>query len=510
MKNSEFLQDVAIDDSQLQMQLYDYCSPPLVSGLYTIESSQNVVWTEKQVDQTYEKKQQFVVEGPRFTLDPNYVYSIFPPANKQGRYDVYVPDIVLTKRTLPWERTIDDKAPKKPPEPWVALLIFTADEVSKVVNGTVGKVVSPESASIMGPQLTAPVSEAEKANQCLMIDIPKETFSAVVPARTELPYLAHCREVDMANKELRADIEEGWFSVVMANRFPQPGVLNYACLVSLEGFADYLYGGTPIPASYTTVRMAVLAAWSFTPLPKQGETFEGLVQNMDACSLHLKNKPASLNTTEEQLVAAAFHDGYVAMNYLTRQGERSAAWYRGPLTPVKLNLVKLEPFFSSESGMIYDPGTGLFDMSYAVAWQIGRLLALSDSEFAVGLMKWRKAQKVSSNLQLEQRNTLNRMQGLLTNVVPAELTLEDKHAITDLIHTFLSVSFSALVSPAANAAAAPLIRTGDPTGRKAVAHQMPGLLSEQQLLEVLRSGPFMKDRLQQIITSAQTNNQEEE
>lgn len=498
MKNSEFLLEEPINDTHLQMRLYDYCSPPLVSGTYTIKTSQQLLWTEKKVNQTYDKQQQFWVDGPRFSLDPNTVYSIFPPANKQGRYEVYVPNIVLTKRTLPWERTIDGKAPTNPPEPWMALMIFTADEAGKVVNGTVGQVVSPTDTKIMGPQLTAPVTDAEKENQCLMIDIPKENFSALVPSRADLRYLAHCREVDMANKELRADIEEGWFSVIMANRFPQPGMLNNACLVSLEGFANYLYGGQAIPAQYTTVRMAVLAAWSFTALEKQGETFEGLVQNINTCSLHLKNKPASVATKEEQLVAAAFHDGYVAMNYLTRQGEKSAAWYRGPLAPVQLYPVKLEPFFSAESGMIYDAKAGLFDMSYAVAWQIGRLLALSDSEFAVGLMKWRKEQKVSQNLRFEQSNAMHRMSGVLETSGLENISLDDKRVIADMIHSFLSVSFSALVSPK-NADAAPLIRTGDPTNIQAVADQMPGLLSRDQVLDVVRSGAFMKDRLQQII-----------
>ena len=244
--------------------------------------------------------------------------------------------------------------------------------------------------------------------------------------------------------------------------------------------------------------MAVLAAWSFTAQPIQGETFEGLVQNIDTCSLHLKNKPASVVTTEEQLVAAAFHDGYVAMNYLTRQGERSASWYRGPLNPVQLHPVKLQPFFSAESGMIYDAKTGLFDMSYAVAWQIGRLLALSDSDFAVGLMKWRKSQKVAQNVKLEQSNTLQRMPGVLESGGIQNLSLGDKQALAGMIHSFFSVSFSALVSPA-DPDAKPLISTGDPTGTKAVADQMPGLLSREQLLDVIRSGPFMKDRLQQII-----------
>ncbi|BAU54016.1 hypothetical protein [Mucilaginibacter gotjawali] len=507
MKNSEFILNASLDDSQVQMQLYDYCSPPLPSGTFTIETHQQVVWTEKKVNEPYDKLQQFFVDGPRFTLDPNYVYSIFPPANKQGQFDVYVPDIVLTKRTLPWERTIDDKSPLIPPEPWMALLIFTQEEVEKVKNGTVGDVVTPTDPKVMGPQ-NLTTTEAERAVQCLYADIPKDIFSAVVPARAELPDLAHCREVDMADKELRADIQEGWFSVVVANRFPTPGMVNNAFLVSLEGFSEYLYGGKPIPAQYDTVRMAVLAAWSFTALPAQGETFEGLVQNINVCSLHLQNKPVNVVTDAEKLVADAFHDGYVAMTYHTRDGEKTAAWYRGPLTPVKLDFVKLDPFFSAESGMIYDAKTGLFDLSYAVAWQIGRLLALSDSEFSVGLMRWRKEQKVAQNLNMEQGNTLARMQGLFGDTA-AQFEYNDKKAIANLIHTFLSMDFANMVRPE-SIAAEPLIRLADHTGTRGRTSQMPGLLSKQEVADLLRQGPFIMERLKQIIKTPGANNTEEQ
>lgn len=496
MKNSEFILDAPADDSKVQMQLYDYCTPPLFSGTYAIETSQLLEWTDKKVKEQYDKAQQFWVDGPRFTLEPSNIYSVFPPANKQGHYKPYLPNIVMTKRTLPWERIIDKQQSPQAPVPWMALLVFTEGEIKQVKNGTVADVVTPADAKIMGPQ-NLTVTDAEKALPCLMVDITKAAFGAVVPAKAELPYLAHCREVDMAHKELRSDIAEGWFSVVMANRFPTPGKLNTACLVSLEGFADYLYGGTAIPAQYEEVRMAVLATWSFTTLEQQGETFKDLAQNINTCSLHLPNKPAATITEAEKLVAAAFHDGYTAMTYKTRQGEQTAAWYRGALTPVKLDKVKLDPFFSSESGMIYDQKTGLFDLSYAVAWQIGRLLALSDSEFAVGLMKWRKEQKVAQNLKVEQHHTLSRMKGLFAHA-KLQLDTADKHMVADLIHSFFSTDFARQVNPA-NREEAPLIRTGDASGMRSRVAGMPGLLTQSEVAELLQQGPLMKDRLKQLI-----------
>jgi hypothetical protein len=519
------------DDTQFAMQLYDYCAPPLLSGVYSIAASQRVVWTKRNVDQQYDGAQQILVDGPRFTIDPTLVYSIFPPANMQGQYEDILPHIVLTKRTLPWERTIDGKPATNPPIPWFALLLFSESEVQKILNITVGDLITPGDPTIMGPQGLTNVSALDKAMPCMGIDIPKATFQAVIPSRAELPYLAHCREVDMANKELRSDIEEGWFSVVVANRLPEAGSRNYACLVSLEGFSDYLYGGNAIPNNYQQVRMAVLATWGFSALPARGETFKDLVQGLDACSLHLRNQPTDANSDAGKLVSAAFHDGYVALNYHTRDGEQTAAWYRGPLLPVMLNLVKWDPFFSAESGMIYDPGTGLFDLSYAVAWQIGRLLALSDSEFAVGLMNWRKEQKVAQNLRLEQYNAMDRLQGIFRILQPpfgqtpddrqnalsgqpptsrqpetpnsgeslgAAADTDDKYRIRHLIDLFLSSGFPQMVSPRQKSAS-PLIRMGDPTGTQSKENELPGLLSRAQITELLEQGHNMKDRMKEIL-----------
>jgi hypothetical protein len=286
-----------------------------------------------------------------------------------------------------------------------------------------------------------------------------------------------------------------------------PGKVNNACLVSLEGFSEYLYGGKPIPAQYDAVRMAVLATWSFTALPAAKETFGDLVENLDVCSLHLQNKPPQVNNDAEKLVANAFHDGYVAMNYHTRDGEGTAAWYRGPLTPVKLENATLGPFFSAEAGMVYDAKTGLFDLSYAVAWQIGRLLALSDSEFAVGLMNARKEQKLNQNIGLEQENSLSRMQGLFAET-PLQLGRNHRHAITDLIHDFLSKDFASSIRPK-SLAAEPLISVADHTGTKQKAARLPGLLSKQQVADLLQQGPFALERLKQIITTPKDNDKED-
>src|SRR5688572_6949245 len=130
MKNSEFLLNQVKDGAQQEMQLFDYCVPTLLSGTYYISTDQTITWTERNVAQTYSKSQPFMVQGPRFAIDGAIVYGLFPPAAGTGQYESALPTIVLNRRTLPWERTISDTdASSDPPIPWIALMVFTEDEV---------------------------------------------------------------------------------------------------------------------------------------------------------------------------------------------------------------------------------------------------------------------------------------------------------------------------------------------------------------------------------------------
>ena len=70
------------------------------------------------------------------------------------------------------------------------------------------------------------------------------------------------------------------------------------------------------------------------------------------------------------------------------------AWYRGPLSPYQITgdfpLSSADPdsiYLNAQAAMIYDETTGLFDLTYAVAWQLGRLLALNDRHFAQELLQ---------------------------------------------------------------------------------------------------------------------------
>ncbi len=145
----------------------------------------------------------------------------------------------------------------------------------------------------------------------------------------------------------------------------------------------------------------------------------------------------------QKLVTGALNEGYVPLAYEMRSGERTAGWYRGPLLPVRTKPAQSTaparaPFESAEAALIYDSRTGMLDVSYAVAWQIGRLLALSSPQFASSLSRWRQQGQVLSDrlLQAKILNQQFREEQLfitLDEVISADET-EQRQKLIDLVH----------------------------------------------------------------------------
>src|SRR5215467_12166716 len=134
------------------MYLYDGITPPTVDGSYQMTVSTDINYGTVQ---SAPITRYFDVVGPRFTLDPTTVVNVFPPRNGQGTYQDSLPQIVLSRRTLPWERRIDtdlnplpkpkdNSNPPKRDVPWVALLLFEEGEYTLLQSQTLESVVPPQ------------------------------------------------------------------------------------------------------------------------------------------------------------------------------------------------------------------------------------------------------------------------------------------------------------------------------------------------------------------------------
>jgi len=385
-----------------QIQFHEWCEPPLEPGDYTVDLHQAVTGLK-----TFDNDFSFSVAGPRFSLSPSEIYSVYPPKGQTGDFANTLPHIVFTRRTLPWERSVDP-GPRQTGDklPWMALLVLSAadfpeQEFPKIKALRVGELINPKPAdAFVGPQLVTSSGDdglaayEKEADLCNVLELPWDLFQSVAPAKKDLAYLAHVREVNTGNKETLSFLADGWFSVVLANRLPEPErkgtdpplpVENRAYLVSLEGLSDYLHGsGSTVNKP---VRMAVLSSWSFRC--REAFSFKAA---MDILKVRLLIVPGldSAQTDAEKQVNDAWKVGYTALNHSTRLGEKAVSWYRGPLVP--LDLAKQTNFMfrpAADAALRYSPLDGMMDVSYAAAYQLGRLLALQDRHFATALYSYR-------------------------------------------------------------------------------------------------------------------------
>lgn len=478
--------------------LHDAVRPAVPDGVYTLSVTQRLDPPGESVDPL---TKHLAVTGPRFTLPPDQPLSFFPPENATGAFSTRLPQIVLRRRTLPWERYIDKDEKDLP---WLALVVL-ADGEGQLTTGQ-----PVDTAGLPDPDL-------RDSDTRDVLTVTERVISQVFPSKQDLPWLCHVREVDLSDTELALGDDDGWLAVVLANRLPQPGVHYTACLVSLEGhggdlpaveppvnvftgttvytqaefkaaavrqrqsetFVDGTFSaaagaaapdadadadaaaaaagpvtlvGAPRPATKPPVtrdawsapalsgavaagqqagtvvkgvvtgatsviglsvnqvfldpearlvQFTVLKHWSFTC--GDGGDFESLVRGLDdgmlgtlpppgAPAAAAGTPPGAPSTRPDPVVTDT---GHVQTAAVSRRGDAGKAWYRGPFTPRQI--LRAEPDESGGLPLVHAADQarrvgpdGLEDLSLAVAFEIGRLLAVAQPAVVAGLLGWRQ------------------------------------------------------------------------------------------------------------------------
>ena len=379
------------------MKLYDNYKAPLPGGSYRFVLQQTVK-LEGEAERHYYRDQSFEVLAPRYSIEPDEVHAFFPPAGGVAGYQNVLPHLIMRSRNLPWERTLWDGAKR---EPWLALLVLSEEEIVaggvEMKTGTVADLTPRETDDLtadpakqefwtrleLNKSLVLPrFTRKEDPNTPVrLLDLDLKLFLKICPRRDDLPLLAHIRHVDTANKVPLDMVANGEFSVLVANRFPQKGT-NTIHLISLEGWEDVI-GRSPeqgLPA--TRIRLITLADWTFVCDSSGHDTFAGLMGGLRKNSTIFGVKlPAPTASTH---VNQALERGYVPVDYKPLDSTTTMAWYRGPLSPV-VRRRNAKTFLRADEALIFDDKTGIMDVSYAAAWELGRLLALSSPAFSKGL-----------------------------------------------------------------------------------------------------------------------------
>jgi hypothetical protein len=472
-----------------RMTFIEHFIPPLEAGTYQVSVEQRLKHAPtadvpEAIDEAYVNTRRFVVSGPRFRLDPTEVNAVFPPANNQGEHGNVLPHVVLTRRTLPWERTPDGTGDGRP---WLALLLFDEHDppppVSTVQLGDLQRqpFVREPAATATASTLAADAVSYEDgfrilkltfareygeewSDRCQVIDVPADLFRTVAPSLDDLSWLAHARTVSTVRKAGVAGEAPATFSVVVGNRLTGPGSRCTVHLVSLEGMAPFLPGGAAGQAK--TIRLVSLRSWSYTSLDPR-ESFTGYLKALNTGPL----QRALQAPDPGQQVAGAFAMGYTAAAHHTRQGDRTVSWYRGPLVPFEVPSTIFVPTPDPDSGLPvraietadelvrYEPANGLMDVTYAAAWQLGRLLALQNQRFAAVLQDWRRdntRRTAASLLHAVGRERFGAALALPADLAdgPAVLGAAAQFIATHLKPPAVRASTGAALAPAASANAA--------------------------------------------------------
>ncbi|WP_322871267.1 hypothetical protein [Streptomyces goshikiensis] len=403
----------ATDD--LRVAFHDYRRPEAAAGVYTLTAEHRLTKDGTRVDSPAipATEQRFEIRAVRFVLDPSSVHARYPAEGAVGDFGRTLPHITLNRSILPWERLLKARAVPEQ-APWLALLVFRAGELPDDPEGlglsttrTVAELRRPP-AGTLGPDLSdIGITPAIEASRCQSIDVPAALFTALVPREEELHYLAHVRDVSPRPRRGGQDGEvlaKGQYAVLAANRFPgRPGTYT-AHLVSLEGFEGRLEPGR-LPAGTNAVRLCALHSWTFTSAPDgtrdPAALLSGLVApaRADRENLALRLRPggsvASRSAPEaERYTERRLHLGYVPLPYRLLSGETTYGWYRGPFLPVMAaatrDFARDAPQTTADHALIYEPEHGLFDISYAAAWTLGRTLALSDPDYSEEITRARR------------------------------------------------------------------------------------------------------------------------
>ncbi|MBV9788003.1 MAG: IPT/TIG domain-containing protein [Chloroflexi bacterium] len=419
------------------IQFFDGYFPALEAGTYTIGVAHTLAGTPGTPPSYTMPTQTFIVQAPEFSIDTTIVQSFYPPAGGSDVYGQQLPFIVLTDPALPWERSLipgQGQPSATEPTPWMALLIFAAGEIELPANSNNPVTAMPVSQllaadpNVLKPQLPSGWVAADVlASQTQTITITGAAFKAVVPSPADLRYMVHCRGVNTL------DEGELLLSVLLSNRLavtnatitPAAPLRYYAHLVSLEGFADYMGpDGKAIPTKPNSsdpmdVQLVSFFNWTFTSQPESDLGFEEIIKGLIGSEQSESTTPSAQgalalpmppNSNLPQPVQNRLVEGYVALRFVSGSGDDSFAWYRGPFSaavPQALPTVGNPPVpiaqaQNADELMIYLADQGLFDLSYAAAWNIGRGLALADPNFAQNVSAYRQAASSAVNL-LAQR-----------------------------------------------------------------------------------------------------------
>lgn len=379
--------------------------PKLIAGEYSI-AIEHYIATEKTATprQVGSAEYRFYIDAPRFSLNPQDIAAVFPPAGSLGEHSNVLPHIQFQRSTLPWERQplYGDKN-----SPWLALLVLHEDELGS--GSSINVITQTVTLEKLGDQPDAQLGQHPQ-DPVNIIDIDAALLKRIFPDPVVRKWLAHVRN---STVDGRSGSKER--AVIVGNRLPAANGGSIVHLVSIAGrdidkeIAD--------AKTAQKLRLITLYSWRFACLTPT-HSFKGLLLNLNQ---RLRLEPETNTLVKEQLPGVlrlphsknADAEGYlkrgaVPLPHTTRLGNRTVSWYHGPFVPGTLSCTPIEfPIQAADQAVHYNESLGMLDVSYGAAWELGRLLTLQNKTVAAALYNWKRRHAQTEKLLEAERQFLH-------------------------------------------------------------------------------------------------------
>lgn len=458
-----------------EIRYFDLIQPPLAQGDYKVSIKQTFptsVDGQTTGIPTQNQDKYIRVEGSRWSIDPLTIHSRSPPKNEQNVIlDGMLPKIVFQSKTLPWERTIDDDDEI----PWMGLLLIREDEFEAycriLPDGlTSNDTLTGTSHDFLGSTTDPPIQIKilEISNKLLKAIGPKkEELSYLAHGLQVNP-----RDKELCG----SDEDGIFSVILSNRIPSKEGTKYHACLVSFEEVLDRLPTSNDIdyitlpsspqreeeslrvltkashvekqskkranqtlhqqtyvaPNEFDGAKTLLVLLDSWTFKTGDGGDFASRIKNIkfrkhedesssvgrlgsiydfaNGLEKHGTYEPALLGNDMDPDVSI---NSFLLTEIAEDDGITRPCLYRGPCIAVPTNHEpKEEPYSNSDDARGIEPSTGLDVIHHAAAFEVGRLLALSDPKFVNSMTRWRilwnkKQQMIAHKMELFDGSTLH-------------------------------------------------------------------------------------------------------
>ena len=428
---------VAADDEGIPpagvLKVHSYSRPGLEHGSkYTITAKQDISYVDSQGQETTEASlsttKDIRVQGSRSSLDPALIHSVYPPPGHTDYWNV-LPHVLYSNRQVPW--MMDFESGKN--QPWLALLVFTHDELTlwpddlkKLKSLTQDGTATPitQNATLAVPMTYEALKKCARFDDsssnvnpsagAQAIFVNKSTFAAIFSKDRRFDVMSHVRTMDSKGMAGLVD-NSGSYAVSVS---PRPGprfiyspTAVYAHLITLPSTAS-------VNTDLSVCGLVSLYSWSYTCLPSTSFAMKAVMQTLEKSIQPLRVPDSRLDASQEANVSwikSRMRAGYNMVRYRPSSGETTMAVQRGPLIPTNPYSVgdpAIRDMPKSNFGSdlaILDREVGILDITFQLAWELGRSLAMADRTFSSAVMRVKSTAHTSAlcsaKTQLDKEST---------------------------------------------------------------------------------------------------------